>query len=903
MKYNLLENTYLTVNSGTSSVSLTNSQLVSLVDGSLSKNLYGDGGDVLALDADLSARVKIDEIRYYFSSDFNRNSVASGIVFYHKNESFESFLPLYTELGSTYYYATVSGVSAPRYVRVVHTLDGTSVSGILTEFSILNNDDYVDFGTDGTKISESTHTARNETDITTIPIYNDSDVIADAYVSIEPQGTFIDDLLYISSSESGPWVGVRGTSEEIAAAGTFDGGTYNNVVENSSDYLEIATGSGIGLYTTKIFKDDDYKYSRLNIDTITPTNTIVSNGVGAPLFYAFNGGLAWDDTTRTNTYINARIVFDSSVLSSMVGKDIVGIRVKFNSMYEEYQVDSCYVGTKGAGNYDFAGDQVKASINGSLTANNWIFCDDRYTGYTDFNFDASNSFVVAVHFNYAGNTYPHTTKPTGVITYFNTDSSDKSGDTSPGGTWNEATTHFFIEEIEFLNKTVSEINDNDAVESIEIRSSTTAPIKYLVYRKLYYQLIVDENSGNKYGNYFKDYTIPNEIEVYDSKNGDFEKAPIYYATEQVVVRDQLIVLDKNTNNLAGFLFRGSYILTLFYYKYDEGVMNNVTVFSDSSPDSDTNLIYIKIWEYGVWGYYFEGSDEYYHLIHYDTTLTIIYDYYQSSDFVYSMDVDYETGKLWYTNNTSDTLTKIDIDGTVEVTYIYGSEDPRGVCSDGDDGCWFINGYDVHHVDSDGELVTTLSDVGTTGSTLKFIEKDTDGGFWVLDSYSIVYLTSSGRALFTVYVPYADSFRAVDSGVMVNCTDGYQRFVDKGSRSITLEINSTEKYLPIEYDYSDAKYTNRFPLSYDTYWNNLDWYEVRPSAYELPEDSYNQVRISLRGIDDTPVLKGIYVNRNVEIENIYPGQYKNVYLKVQVPDQDLTVGNYNSNLRVWWNKPV
>lgn len=260
MNYNLVENSNLYANttSGTGNVDLKVSEIVDIA------NLEGTisllEGDVLYLDCDFGARVKVEQIRYYFSSTSSSGTVASGIEFYYKDDAPDSYSLLSTNIDAGYYFTTVPGLSAPRYFRVVHTISsGTAVSGTVTGFSVLNEDDTVDFGDDGmtTSLTAETAVIGGSATIRTIPIYNDGSSKTTAYVVIDPQGTNADDLVTISTTSGGPWYGVKENAQLIANEDSWDeDGNLSNTEITGLGLLSLITSSGTGTYTTKVFNID-----------------------------------------------------------------------------------------------------------------------------------------------------------------------------------------------------------------------------------------------------------------------------------------------------------------------------------------------------------------------------------------------------------------------------------------------------------------------------------------------------------------------------------------------------------------------------------------------------------------------------------------------------------------------
>lgn len=281
MKYNLVENSNLYSNtvSGTGNVNLTVLEITNIAN--LIGTKYIDPGGNLYLDVDLGARKKIGKVCYYFSSTSSSGTVVSDIEFYHRNESFESYSSLTTNIGNGYYYTTVSGISAPRYVRVVHTIaSGTSVSGTVVGFSIFNDEEIVDFGLSGDLLSESMSTSvyGGTDEIKSIAIFNDSDRTSLAYCALEPQETNVDDLLSISDSIDGPWYGVN--TNNILLSDDWPLGTHDNT-EIVSDKLVLSAGQTEGTYRTKIFYNEIPGHICLKVNE--PSNSMVTKDVNKDL--------------------------------------------------------------------------------------------------------------------------------------------------------------------------------------------------------------------------------------------------------------------------------------------------------------------------------------------------------------------------------------------------------------------------------------------------------------------------------------------------------------------------------------------------------------------------------------------------------------------------------------------
>lgn len=280
MEYNLAINSQVNSNTQIGNVLLSTAQILPIVQTTSANDVTISGTDVLCLDCDLGARVKIDEIRYYFSSISSSGTVGDSIKFYHKNEDFDTYLSLETFVGSLYYYTTItSGTSSPRYLRMVHTVSGTSISGTVNGLQVMNDDEVVDFDTDGSGVLESFEMALESVseEIRPVYIYNDGDISADAYVSLEPQKTTIDEILSISVNQDGPWYSPIQEENLISGQDIWDTGNYVDTVQ-VFEQLELSPGSGVGTYTTRIFDTiDTQKFTYLNLNTTyTGTGVVVA---------------------------------------------------------------------------------------------------------------------------------------------------------------------------------------------------------------------------------------------------------------------------------------------------------------------------------------------------------------------------------------------------------------------------------------------------------------------------------------------------------------------------------------------------------------------------------------------------------------------------------------------------
>jgi hypothetical protein len=245
MQYNLVRNGYFDslTTSGTGNTELTWAQLESLMDGvTTSGGITLTSSGVLFLEVDLSQRIKIDEIRLY-ANDLNQ---AAYINFYYKNAVGDSYTLLTTQSGS-YYYATISDPSAPRYVRA--TISGVAIT--LYEFEVLNDDYIVAFGEDGTQYAEylGDTPIGEEGDPQAVAIFNNgvSAMPADAYVCIDYTGEVADEYVKISASENGTYYGIYDgiliDDNQAASEYRWDMGIHNQISVLADKIINQPTNS------------------------------------------------------------------------------------------------------------------------------------------------------------------------------------------------------------------------------------------------------------------------------------------------------------------------------------------------------------------------------------------------------------------------------------------------------------------------------------------------------------------------------------------------------------------------------------------------------------------------------------------------------------------------------------
>ena len=246
-KYNLLNNgnIYSLTTSGTGNKELDFGQLTTLLDGEVyTGGVVLSSSDSLYLEGDLHNRIKIHEVRIYAEN----LTLLSGIDFYYKDDTEDQYISCVKGVTTDYYYATIPGVSAPRYIL-------TTISGFdsnIYEYQVLNNDYIVGFGDDGSKSAVYLDKAPSgeESDPYPIPIYNNSteQYPANAYIIVDDTGEAEDMYLKISTTASGIYTGIEEgitlTNNDYSSRYKWNTGTLDNVEIIDNDYIQLIASAG-----------------------------------------------------------------------------------------------------------------------------------------------------------------------------------------------------------------------------------------------------------------------------------------------------------------------------------------------------------------------------------------------------------------------------------------------------------------------------------------------------------------------------------------------------------------------------------------------------------------------------------------------------------------------------------
>lgn len=932
MKYNVARHSYLSTDTISGTVSYTTEQLISILT-FMPVTLSGNA--VLILDCDLGERVRLEDMRYYFSSTQASGTVASGIKFYYKNDSIDNYTHLNTTVGSGYYYTAPAGVWSPRYLRVVHT---TTDSGTVDGFSAINYDDIVDFGTDGTQTETNFDLAIQNvlSEVRAVPVYNDGTTTADAYAMVEWQNDISDDVFKIGLTDTGPWYGPKDT---VIANGDnwTEGSTLTSLFVAPDDTLILAIGQTTGNFRTNVLTTpEESTFSHLILDYnedldpayisfYDPFNESSENiweVLAGTVEYDF-GYMRLPNTSIQRQNITINYIY--------FGYDFeVTFRWRWPWPSQSIETNNAYVFTRffdTSGSVPFEvrlqavvptrDQEVRFYVDGSQVhywrGGSYEFRDTLYW------------FKIKREFN--------------TIRFKYWDSSGaEPGSWASSTTFNETETYYKIEaranadaeppvwyEMQVItNALVSDpvtsfpriaVDSTDTQPTVEVRSSDTKPQSYDTYTRC-------NQSGSTI--VLQEYDKGNDSLL--STSGDLTTLGVHQDEQSWDETDARIAIDEYTNRKA----------VIFKWHHQDNDKYDIMNLSIVEPDGSISTVQLtnddatgtKLYPYfidldvfgGVWFYaYVDGTDaddgvffdtqQEYYLGYFDNTLTNQFKTRSDEGFAYDASVVYNTGEIWYTNPIVSAVLKRTKSGTINVSYST-TQDLKGIVATSDGGCYYIQGTGIFRLDYEGNLIDSIYVDGLSGPTRIVVDGTDPDYLWIIDD---IYLrkinTTDSRVLFSIAMPLPPAeIQALEDGVLVFCTDRIWRFVDNSPNIYKVLDPGTENTYRygLSISHENSYYSYSFPLSSDAHWNALGWKKVALDYYNLSQDKYKQFRITFQAADTghSPVLNAVYLQEAVLVEDIPAQGYKNVYLKADITDStEEDVGSYNTNLKTWWYIPI
>lgn len=462
-------------------------------------------------------------------------------------------------------------------------------------------------------------------------------------------------------------------------------------------------------------------------------------------------------------------------------------------------------------------------------------------------------------------------------------------------------------------------NEYSTLVSMGVRHSNTKPENLATF----VEIRTAGGTGDNSNTYYKEY--------FWSDGSEYASVYLGNHNYHYSYRDREIRINNSSNTFFMLLseysaYHGNTGFSISRYRIDSSSFVSQTLWGYSGYAS------VSIYDLGfdanegVWFHTYVAQDSNsssdildkagYYLVYLDNSFSSTAEVFATSQFSAGMGVVYSTGEVWYTNTNNSQVIKMSNNGDVlfSATDAEYTNDLGHLVVKSDGGCWFVNGNDLHELSSSGELLTSLEGVGTSVTKIGLDpEEDT---IWVLDGAYIRRIYTDGREVFSYYTSNQGPTKLypVKSGVWYTSTnDDKVRFVSTNLQTEVVsyaydlfhagnDVNPGFR----EVSYDTEGFTDEFPLSFDTHWNNLKWKSVDYRNYILSEDSYHQIRLTLnKQGSDSPEVTRLSVQDNLEVGYISPDSYRDVYLKTTIPDSSDTsyTGDYDSYLRVRWGIPI
>jgi hypothetical protein len=890
MQYNVAKEGIVEVNTTVGNVSADFDSMLDLMDNTASISVDGPSGDVFCLDVDLGARVAITDIRYYFDSVSASGTVAPTISFLYKNDSIEDFSAGATMSGAGYYYTTVSGISAPRYIRMTHTLSGTSISGTATGFYVMNDDTIVDFGDDGADSYMNIMTAGNTSVIRELAIYNSGGEIADAHVFIEPVAS-VSEYISVSDSESGPWSGL---GEIVVASSDFSSGlkthyddALNTSVLNEQLYISDLS-SGAGKFTTRIVqKEVGESFSELAVDGTFPSGSAlktdatdgtstyeVKSNTDKPKDFRFYTHYSWGYAAGNNYTYNRNQYWLENNQSKYVASD--GVHGPFRT-----------VDLTGHGEVILPSDPDKGFIFVAYTRRQ-SFYDYHYTEIarytnrtrdcTDFWFSTPSPTKVTLRYSSGSPNVIETCRMLadsndGLWIYYRI--------VSGGG----LTAGYYLRHYTYeLSSTYSLFSADKTIYDIDV----------LYDDNLLWLVDISTASIKKINiTGIELYSYDAEtLEVIDPRgicatsdggcwfvNGDYDihlldtYADLTTSITDIDVPEELkyVQLDKDD---AGFLWLVSSNYISLLQLEGERIL-----FSELMP---SEIITVKSYIGGLSLVFDDKSFAFFDKASRTFSATRATSFMVPGVFAKSYS-DAHISESYYIGE--DLLTG----GTVFASSYDGSYPPSNAVDGSVSSMWRATAgsgsWIAYDLGVGNSAVANCMRVQTGHSrsyTLR-IQGSFDNVSW--DTFSPDYNFDQNTGLYKWFNLYFYNDKA------------YRYY-----RVYYVSIAIDPAYM-VEMEL--CKVIPMFPNELDNSWNSKEWKKVSYDSHLLSSDEYKQFRLTMRtdGVAD-PTIDNIYLYDGVKVDSIYPGTSKSAYIKVDTPvDVTGKTGVHETNVKVWWEIPI
>ena len=288
----------------------------------------------------------------------------------------------------------------------------------------------------------------------------------------------------------------------------------------------------------------------------------------------------------------------------------------------------------------------------------------------------------------------------------------------------------------------------------------------------------------------------------------------------------------------------------------------------------------------------------------------------SADFIYEISCSRVTTHCWYSNKSYKKLECVNSDGSKVLSIALGN--PQNICALVNGGCAVVdkNTDYIYRYSASGALLGSCPI--STAYDIMSIKEDLSSPnvvfYWVLlTNGTLLRIKETGEIYGEVVLLSANSITPFSGGVIANAPE----------IKVTYQVDMDCTLVYTWNDYSSysngsvcgviyAPYYDLAKDGKDYYITNTDdpiwgkdvdnWQEVKMDNSFFGGKKYYQTKFKFTAEPEieSPSINSIYFSKAVKIPDIYPGNYKNVYIKTDIPET-CEEKEYNCDLRCWWTR--
>jgi hypothetical protein len=374
-----------------------------------------------------------------------------------------------------------------------------------------------------------------------------------------------------------------------------------------------------------------------------------------------------------------------------------------------------------------------------------------------------------------------------------------------------------------------------------------------------------------------------------------------------------MTVDPKNENV--YMFKNGYYgyESIFAIGFGTGILSQTGNMSGEDPRNGNSVQgMFPTSEEGFWISYYLNNGTQYILRYFTKALANSFYRKEAVSFIVDLCVEYNTSYLWYIDKTSQFVLRMSKTGVLDVGYDATDLGAKSLTiSKNGDYIWVLVDNAILKLNNSAEFISSI-DMDT--STMSRIRNSAlDDGFWIVEEETkITKMDYSGNRIFSVNVLASPvDIVPIVSGLIVRDLNNKYHYISSEQQRIVREsfFTSSQMLGFLSYEFDDIgtyRTASRVPIPTDSSWANVPWRKVSIDDYSLNKDKYRQLRISARAnnSNESPMLKGIYKQRSIKLDDIDRGYSKSFYLKSDVTGLTVSgVGTYNSNIKVWWYLPV